>query len=132
MVERAAELFNQVSDGPLPRAALDGERTDCVRASPGIRSDLVDLSTGPFSSCTCASGCPRRRSSPGEDEVPLVMDDVLVNFDPDRAEAASQLASSPRWRSIIRLSSSPAIQTPRSDGRCFPEARIVELDRFPR
>ena len=88
VLERAAEHFRAVTGGRYERLAVRDGGVDAIDAT-GRRIDAAALSRGTAEQLyLCLRlGLVSEFAAAGARALPLVLDDVLVNFDPGRAEA---------------------------------------------
>jgi len=130
VVERAAELFNQVTDGRYPEL-LSTESALKVMNRAADSVDIVDLSTGTVQQLyLCLRFALAEEFARRGAKLPLVMDDVLVNFDPERAASmAGVIAEIAAEHQVLLLTCHP--ETSRLMAQASSEARIVELEQFP-
>ncbi len=130
VVERAAELFNQVTDGRYPEL-LSTESTLKVMNRAADSVDIVDLSTGTVQQLyLCLRFALAEEFARRGAKLPLVMDDVLVNFDPERAASMpGVIAEIAAEHQVLLLTCHP--ETSRLMAQASSDARIVELKQFP-
>ncbi|HEV8065178.1 MAG TPA: hypothetical protein VGP46_10115, partial [Acidimicrobiales bacterium] len=65
--------------------------------------------------------------------LPMVLDDVLVNFDPERAESmAVELAVTAKHRQVLLMTCHPALAelALRTAGQSAAESQLIELKRI--
>jgi uncharacterized protein YhaN len=114
-------------------AGLDGKQTIRVVSAKGESIDATSLSRGTVEQLyLClrlglADSFAERSVS-----LPVVLDDVLVNFDPDRARAvATELAASARSHQIIFMTCHPHLAelALRASSEGPTPSQIIELDR---
>jgi uncharacterized protein YhaN len=132
----ASAWFAEVTDGRYPRIrqgsttheALEledaaGRTVDPVTLSRGTREQLYLCLRLALAKGVAAGGTP----------LPMIMDDVLVNFSPDRAEAmATVLAEVAREQQVLFFTCHPATRDllRRTAGDCGAgEVRVEELQR---
>jgi uncharacterized protein YhaN len=132
----ASASFAEVTDGRYPRIrqgsttheALEledaaGRTVDPVTLSRGTREQLYLCLRLALAKGVAAGGTP----------LPMIMDDVLVNFSPDRAEAmATVLAEVAREQQVLFFTCHPATRDllRRTAGECGAgEVRVEELQR---
>jgi uncharacterized protein YhaN len=90
VIQEAQRFFSRLTDGRYERIfSLPGENRIAVEDRTGKRKDTSELSRGTVEQLYLALrvGLVRefgRRAEP----MPVIMDDILVNFDPKRARAA--------------------------------------------
>ena len=131
VVERAAELFNQVTAGRYPEL-LSTEGALKILSRGGDQVDVVDLSTGTVQQLyLCLRFALAEEFAGRGAKLPLVMDDVLVNFDPERAaNVAGVISGVAAQHQVILLTCHPGTRDLMAE--TSPEARVVELEQFPR
>ncbi|MDF1597834.1 MAG: AAA family ATPase [Acidimicrobiia bacterium] len=130
VVERAAELFNRITDGRYPELlSTESDLKVMSRASDPI--DIVDLSTGTVQQLYLCLRFALAEEFAGRGvKLPLVMDDVLVNFDPERAASVAGVISElAEQHQVVLLTCHPGTRDLMAGSA--PEARIVELKQFP-
>jgi len=90
VIRDASRLFCRITDGRYTRVlAPAGEATLHVLDKSGRRKEMEELSRGTLEQLYFAVRLGLiREFSRRQEALPVVMDDVFVNFDPDRAEAA--------------------------------------------
>lgn len=93
VVRRASELFKQVTDGAFDRIGIpvEGSFISAERpAAPGVNERLMSRATMEqlFLCLRLAHIEMRKDSAPA---VPILMDDILVNFDPSRARCTARV-----------------------------------------
>ena len=131
VVERAAALFNRVTDGRYPELmSTESALTVISRTSDAI--DIVNLSTGTVQQLyLCLRFALAEEFAGRGTKLPLVLDDVLVNFDPDRAaNVASVIADVADGHQVLFLTCHPGTRDLMV--QASPEARVVELEQFAR
>jgi uncharacterized protein YhaN len=129
VVDRASTLFSKISAGHYTRLyAHDG--TLDVEDQKGRRIGVGDLSTGAAQQVyLClrlglAEEEARKRTS-----LPLIMDEVLVNFDPDRAlGVATALDDVAHRHQVLMFTCHP--ETVELLQQTCDHVRVVRLDRF--
>ena len=131
VVERAAELFGHVTLGRYP-GLLSSEGSLVVLSRGGDQVDVVDLSTGTVQQLyLCLRFALAEEFAGRGARLPLIMDDVLVNFDPERAgNVADVISEVAAERQVLLLTCHPATRELMVDA--CPDARVVQLERFPR
>jgi uncharacterized protein YhaN len=137
VVASAATHFERVTGGRyvslLADGASEGKQTFRVISRTGEAIDAANLSRGSIEQlylCVrlgLADSFAQRSVS-----LPIVLDDVLVNFDPDRASAvATELAESARSHQIVFLTCHPHLAElmlrAGADGPAKPQ--LIELGR---
>lgn len=138
VVASAAAHFERVTLGRyvglLADAAVDGRQSFRVFSAAGEVVDAASLSRGTVEQLyLClrlglADSFAERSVS-----LPIVLDDVLVNFDPERAQAvASELAESSRSHQILLLTCHPHLAEMMVQAtRHLPmEAQLIRLGRL--
>jgi uncharacterized protein YhaN len=138
VVASAASHFERVTGGRyvglLADAASDGKQTLRVLSKTNEAIDAAHLSRGTVEQLyLClrlglADSFAQRSVS-----LPIVLDDVLVNFDPDRARAvASELVASAGSHQIVFLTCHPHIAEMmlRAGADGSAESQLVELGRL--
>jgi len=135
VVARAAELFALVTDGRytqlVARADPDSGRSHGIDAltSTGTRVDSADLSRGTAEQLYLCLRLALATSFAGAAvTLPLILDDVLVNFDPSRARAvAGMIANVAKEHQVLAFTCHPHIVDLLHE--VSPSARIIELSR---
>ena len=130
VLAEASLAFARITDGAYERILQDEDRRSIVVAGRnGERKRPEELSRGTAEQLyLCirlglASEFARRSVY-----LPIVMDDVLVNFDPERARAiAGELALVSAGRQILVFTCHP--ETARLFVEAAPEANVVQLSR---
>ncbi len=130
VLEEASLAFVRITDGFYERILQDPDCQSIVVAGRhGERKRPEELSRGTAEQLyLCirlglASEFARRSTS-----LPIIMDDVLVNFDPERARAvANELALLARWRQILVFTCHP--ETASLFAEADPQANVVNLLR---
>jgi uncharacterized protein YhaN len=138
VVASAATHFARVTNGRyvslLADPGIDGRRTMRVVSSDGDTIDALSLSRGTIEQLyLClrlglADSFAERSVS-----LPIVLDDVLVNFDPERARAvAGELAESARSHQVVFLTCHPhlAEMVLRAGAEARAESQLVQLGRL--
>jgi uncharacterized protein YhaN len=138
VVASAAAHFERVTSGRytalLADAGTDGKQTIRVLSSTGEAIDAAKLSRGTIEQLyLClrlglADSFAERSVS-----LPIVLDDVLVNFDPDRATAvATELAATARSHQMVFLTCHPhlAEMMLRAAADSATESQLIELGRI--
>jgi uncharacterized protein YhaN len=137
VIAKASDHFDRVTGGRyvslLADSGVDGKRAIRVLSAKGELVDAANLSRGTAEQLyLClrlglADSFAERSVS-----LPVVLDDVLVNFDPDRARAvATELAASARSHQIIFMTCHPHLAelALRASSEGPTRSQIVELDR---
>lgn len=131
VVRRAAELFASATRGRYVRLV---SRPDADGRSHGIdaidewgaRVDAGSLSRGTAEQLYLCLRLALATAGGAGVELPLVLDDVLVNFDPDRAAAVAEvIADVARQRQVLAFTCHPHVAELLSDAS--PKARVLEL-----
>ncbi|MGC9961372.1 MAG: AAA family ATPase [Acidimicrobiales bacterium] len=138
VVANAAAHFERVTAGRyvglLADAGVDGRQTIRALSSSGEVIDAHRLSRGTIEQLyLClrlglADSFAERSVS-----LPIVLDDVLVNFDPERAAAvASELASAAETHQILLLTCHPHLAelVMRASGHLAQPAQLIRLGRL--
>jgi len=135
VVARAAELFRTVTAGRyvelVARAEPDGGRSQGISAiaESGAVVDAAALSRGTAEQLyLCLRLALASSFASGATALPVVLDDVLVNFDPARAAAVARaVAEVAATHQVIAFTCHPHIvELLRA---AAPDARIVDLPR---
>ena len=129
VLERAAEHFREVTAGRYERLAVRDGAVDAIDAS-GRRVDAAVLSRGTREQLyLCLRlGLVAEFSRGGARALPLVLDDVLVNFDPERAQALThRLAAVAEEHQVLLLTCHPHVVD--LVERVAPAATVIELAR---
>jgi uncharacterized protein YhaN len=128
VVARAQGLFDRVTDGHYPRLVLHERELHVVdRAGRDLRTD--DLSRGTVELLYLCIRFGLAAEFATHTPLPLVMDDVLVNFDPQRTRAlAGALAELADDHQLLLFTSQPT--TVEVLRRARPDLRLVELPRY--
>lgn len=131
VVGRAAELFDQVTDGRYPEL-LSTESALQVMSRAGDLIDIIDLSTGTVQQLYLCLRFALAEEFVGRGtKLPLVMDDVLVNFDPERGtNVAGVISEVAAEHQVLLLTCHPATRELMANASA--DVRIVELERFDR
>jgi uncharacterized protein YhaN len=117
VVARASEIFSAVTDGYytrlVPRGVDSGarERGFDVLSSQGARVDAAELSRGTVEQLyLCLRLALAETFAERAVALPLVMDDVLVNFDPERARGiAEALAATAACHQVLLFTCHPHV-----------------------
>lgn len=129
VVDRASSLFEKITHGHYPRL-LAHEGSIKVEDDKGARVSVADLSTGAAQQVyLCLRLSLAEEEASRRTSLPLIMDEVLVNFDPERslgvAEAIGDVATR---HQVLMFTCHPGtvdlLQTTCGD------TRVVELERF--
>jgi uncharacterized protein YhaN len=135
VIARASELFSKVTEGRyvqlVARENLDGTRRHGIEAitPSGTRVDSGDLSRGTAEQLyLCLRLAFATTYASRSISLPLVLDDVLVNFDPSRAQAiAEAIAITAQDHQVLAFTCHPHIL------ECFKtaeaNAHVVRLER---
>jgi uncharacterized protein YhaN len=138
VVASAAVHFARVTEGRYVRllasAGMDGKQTLRVVSASGETIDATSLSRGTVEQLYL---CLRLGLADFFAErsvaLPILLDDVLVNFDPERARAvAAELAESSRSHQIVLFTCHPhlAAMVLRAGRHLQAEAQLIQLDRL--
>ena len=129
VVTRAAQFFETITEGRYPEV-VSGEDALSVISRDGERIDVIDLSTGTVQQLyLCLRFALAEEFAEKGTLLPLIMDDVLVNFDPERAVQVAQVIADVSIRhQVLLLTCHPETRT--LIEHAVPDARIVELQRF--
>ena len=130
MLEEASAAFERITSGTYKRILQDESGLGLVvMDSRGFTKRPEELSRGSAEQLylclrlALASEFSRRAES-----LPLIMDDVLVNFDPERARAvAAELARFSERRQILIFTCHP--ETARLFTEVAPGAPVIRLER---
>jgi uncharacterized protein YhaN len=138
VVARAAAHFARVTGGRyvglLADAGIDGRQTIRVLSTTGEAIDATSLSRGTIEQLyLClrlglADSFAERSVS-----LPIVLDDVLVNFDPERATTvAAELAETARSHQVVFLTCHPHLAETvlRAAGQSQVESQLIQLGRL--
>ena len=129
VVERASSLFEKITDGHYPRLLAHDGALD-VEDNKGKRISVETLSTGTAQQVyLCLRlGLAEARASK-QTSLPLIMDEVLVNFDKERALGVAEaiLDVSERHQILMFTCHPHTLELMQSTGG---DIRVVELDRF--
>ena len=131
VLEEASNAFARVTAGAYERILQDdNSETLVVLDRNSQRKYPEELSRGTAEQLyLClrlglASEFARRSAS-----LPLILDDVLVNFDPERARAVAQeLAYYSRDRQVLIFTCHP--ETARMFAEVAPETAVIRMERF--
>ncbi len=135
VLARAGERFAKVTEGRytclLPSIGDDGSR-DAIRvvSSSGAEIEASSLSRGSVEQLyLCLRLGLAETFAERAAALPLVLDDVLVNFDPSRAASVAEaLADTAERHQVLFLTCHPhLVQLMR---KVSPGAQVVELDRI--
>lgn len=124
---RAEKMFERVTDGHYPKLVItDGEVRVIDHA--GRQLSTVDLSRGTAEQLYLCVRFGLAAEFASHTPLPFVMDDVLVNFDPERTEAmAGVLAELADSHQVLLFSCQPSSIATMREAR--PDARVIELPR---
>lgn len=127
VLERAERMFSSVTAGHYPRLIIaDGEVRVIDRQ--GRQLSTVDLSRGTAEQLYLCVRFGLAAEFASHTPLPFVMDDVLVNFDPERTEAMAEVvATLARSHQVLLFSCQPS-SVERMLG-ASPHARVIELPR---
>lgn len=130
VLAHATDLFHHVTDGRYPRLAQHEAGDLIIEDRHGVRLDAGDLSRGTMEQLyLCLRLGLIREFAHQSVALPLVMDDVFVNFDPERArrvaEAISRFSDD---HQVLVFTCHPGTASLLSDVR--PGTQVVELARF--
>ena len=129
VVERASSLFKTITDGHYPRLLAHEGALD-VENSKGKRISVESLSTGTAQQVyLCLRlGLAEARATK-QTSLPLIMDEVLVNFDKERALGVAKaiLDVSERHQILMFTCHAHTVELMQSTSG---DVRVVELDRF--
>lgn len=135
VVARASVLFSSVTDGRyvrlVARADASGGRSHGIEAlsAAGTRVDSGDLSRGTAEQLyLCLRLALATSFAGGAVALPLVLDDVLVNFDPLRAAAVARaIAEVATTHQVLAFTCHPHVVELLAGAE--PSARVIELPR---
>jgi uncharacterized protein YhaN len=138
VVANAAAHFERVTAGRyvglLADAGVDGRQTIRALSSSGEVIDAHRLSRGTVEQLyLCLRLGLAESFAERSVSLPIVLDDVLVNFDPERAAAvASELASSAETHQILLLTCHPHLAelVMRASGHLAQPAQLIQLGRL--
>jgi uncharacterized protein YhaN len=127
VLSRAEKMFERVTDGHYPNLVIaDGEVR--VIDQQGRQLSTVDLSRGTAEQLYLCVRFGLAAEFASHTPLPFVMDDVLVNFDPERTAAmAGVLAELADSHQVLLFSCQPASVATMLEAR--PDARVIELPR---
>jgi uncharacterized protein YhaN len=129
VVARASALFKEVTSGRYQHlVARDGilEALD----ERDVRVDAANLSTGTVQQLYLCMrfGLAEEFADRGT-SLPLIMDEVLVNFDPERARAmARAIVDVSARHQVLLFTCHP--ETVKTMEEISPELRVIELARY--
>jgi len=135
VLARAGERFAKVTEGRytclLPSIGDDGSR-DAIRvvSSSGAEIDASSLSRGSVEQLyLCLRLGLAETFAERAASLPLILDDVLVNFDPSRAASVAEaLADTAEHHQVLFLTCHPhLVQLMRN---VAPRAQVIELERI--
>ncbi len=128
VIQEAQQFFSSFTNGKYQRIfSLPGEDRVEVEDQAGKRKDTSELSRGTVEQLYLALrfGLVRefaRRVEP----MPVIMDDILVNFDPKRAqEACKALGTLSKDQQVLLFTCHP--QTVELVGSVVEDCRVIEL-----
>lgn len=127
VLSRAEKMFERVTDGHYPKLIIaDGEVR--VIDQQGRQLSTVDLSRGTAEQLYLCVRFGLAAEFASHTPLPFVMDDVLVNFDPERtAHMAGVVAELADAHQVLLFSCQPASVATMLEAR--PDARVIELPR---
>jgi uncharacterized protein YhaN len=127
VLSRAEKMFERVTDGHYPNLIIaDGEVRVIDRA--GNQLSTVDLSRGTAEQLYLCVRFGLAAEFASHTPLPFVMDDVLVNFDPERTAAmAGIIAELADSHQVLLFSCQPSSVATMVEAR--PDARVIELPR---
>lgn len=127
VLSRAEKMFERVTDGHYPNLVIaDGEVRVIDHA--GNQLSTVDLSRGTAEQLYLCVRFGLAAEFASHTPLPFVMDDVLVNFDPERTAAMAQvLAELADSHQVLLFSCQPSSVATMLEAR--PDARVIELPR---
>ncbi|MFP3906005.1 MAG: AAA family ATPase [Acidimicrobiales bacterium] len=127
VLSRAETMFERVTAGHYPHLVIaDGEVRVVDHA--GRQLSTVDLSRGTAEQLYLCVRFGLAAEFASHTPLPFVMDDVLVNFDPERTEAmAGVVAELAESHQVLLFSCQPASIGTMREAR--PDARVIELPR---
>jgi len=129
VVTRAAELFGKITEGRYPEVVSSEDALDVI-SDTGERIDVGDLSTGTVQQLyLCLRFALAEEFAARGTRLPLLMDDVLVNFDPERAAQVAEVIVDLSSRHQILLFTCHPETKAAIDG-VAPNTRFIELDRY--
>ena len=127
----ASEHLRQATAGTYARVEASADYSDLVihDADQGTRSpDDLSRGTKDLLYFTLRLGLAREQQ-PGGQTLPLVLDDILVNLDPERADGVCRvIAQEAAVRQVLLLTCRP--ETVALVRAHVPEVAVVTLDRF--
>ena len=129
VVARASALFKDVTDGHYETLAVRDGELDVVD-SHSTRIDVRNLSTGAAQQLyLCLRfGLAEEFAARGT-SLPLIMDEVLVNFDPERAAGVARaIAEVSEKQQVLVFSCHPETADMMREAR--GDLRVIELERF--
>jgi uncharacterized protein YhaN len=135
VLARAGELFARVTDGRykslLPSVADDNAReTIRVVSYSGAELEASSLSRGSVEQLyLCLRIGLAETFAERSEALPLILDDVLVNFDPTRAASVAEvLAETARSHQVLFFTCHPHLRD--LVQAVAPQAQVVELERI--
>jgi uncharacterized protein YhaN len=131
VVERAAQLFDRITDGRYPQLISSEDALTVISRSEDS-VDIVDLSTGTVQQLyLCLRLALAEEFAERGTRLPLIMDDVLVNFDPERAVSVAGVISEVADRhQVLLLTCHPGTRDLMAEAS--PDSATIELERFAR
>ncbi|MCP5029991.1 MAG: AAA family ATPase [Actinomycetia bacterium] len=128
VLARAQEWFSRVTDGRYRTLALRDRGVDITTAA-GDRLDAVDLSRGTAEQLYLCIRLALVTELGRDAPLPLIVDDVLVNFDPERATAmAGLIAEVADANQALVITCHPHLRDLFRAQR--PSTAVLELPRF--
>lgn len=135
VLARAGERFAKVTEGRytclLPKVGNEGGR-DVIRvvSSSGAEIDASSLSRGSVEQLyLCLRLGLAETFAERAESLPIILDDVLVNFDPGRAAAVAEaLADTAERHQVLFLTCHPHLEE--LVRGVAPEAQVVRLERI--
>ncbi|MCP4647168.1 MAG: hypothetical protein GY852_05435 [bacterium] len=129
VIQSASSFFETITKGKYSRIVLPvGAQTLEVIASDGSRKEPKHLSRGTREQLYLAIRFGYiEQHGEGKELLPLVMDDILVNFDPTRArEAAKTIVKYAATQQILYFTCHPEITAILKDEN--PETGLVKVE----
>jgi uncharacterized protein YhaN len=132
VIQEAQRFFSSFTTGRYERIfSLPGEDRIAVEDRAGKRKDLSELSRGTIEQLYLALRFGLVREFPKRAEpMPVIMDDILVNFDPDRArEACRALGELSKEQQVLLFTCHPeTVELVKSEAA---DCRVIELPPEP-
>ncbi len=129
VIKAASGFFSSITMGRYSGIAASGG-TDDIQAvtRDGRRLDTENLSRGTAEQLyLCLRFGVIAASEAGSEKLPVLMDDILVNFDPERTrQAARALGRLSQERQLLFFTCHPHVATLLNEE--VPEAALIELD----